>query len=101
MSMQRRIALAGTVTVAGLALAACGSAGSGAAKTRSQPQVPAAATAPAPVQSPPAQSPSAGRNWKGRLVLSTAPNATLDTTVVDGKVPAPAGGSGDQGYSSY
>jgi|tagenome__1003787_1003787.scaffolds.fasta_scaffold20850363_3 predicted lipoprotein with Yx(FWY)xxD motif len=90
MSMKRRITLAGTVTVTGLALAACGSAGSDAAKTRSEPQVPVAATAPAPVRSPavpapPAQNPPAAQSWKGRLVLSTAPNATLGTTVVDGK----------------
>lgn len=90
MSMKRRIALAGTATVAGLTLAACGSGGSDAAKTKSEPQVPVAATAPAPVQSPPVQSPPvqnppAAQNWTGWTVLSTAQNATLGTTVVDGK----------------
>jgi predicted lipoprotein with Yx(FWY)xxD motif len=31
------------------------------------------------------QSPPVAQNWKGRLVLSTAQNATLGTTVVDAK----------------
>ncbi|MDN3358236.1 hypothetical protein [Actinomadura sp. DC4] len=85
MSMKRRMALAGTATVAGLTLAACGTGGSDAAKTKAEPQVPVAATAPAPAQTTPAQNPPAAQNWKGKLVLSAAPNATLGTTVVDGK----------------
>ena len=84
MSMKRRIALAGTATVAGLTLAACGAGGSDAAK-KSDAKVPVAATAPANAPAPVKSVPAAGRNWKGRLVLSTANNGTLGTTVVDGK----------------
>jgi predicted lipoprotein with Yx(FWY)xxD motif len=103
MSRKRRIALAGTVTVAGLMLAACGgSGGDGAgAPPKSDVQVPVAATgapneepSPAPTDSPsasPSASPSstpstaAGRRWKGWLSLAATKNDTLGTTVVDGK----------------
>jgi predicted lipoprotein with Yx(FWY)xxD motif len=90
MSSKRRIAIAGTVAIAGLTLAACGAGGGDAAKPKSGVQVPVANAAPntqpQAAQNPPEQSvPVAAPKWKGWLVLSTAQNAQLGTTVVNGK----------------
>ncbi len=95
MNMKRRIALAGTATMAGLTLAACGAAGGGSADKKADTKsvrVPVAATAPATAK--PAQPqgvPVSGQNgqnagnWKGWLALSAARNDILGTTVVNGK----------------
>ena len=88
--MKRRIALLGTATVAGLTLAACGASGGDVAKPKSDAQVPIAAKngqqQAAPAQNPPAQNvPVAGAQWKGWLVLSSAQNPVLGTSVVNGQ----------------